>query len=185
MRIWKFLQQCSPSDILGLPDLEKGDKINRDDFDCIEMAWLMGFMIKQGGVTPDLTMSKWGKVNYDRSKKRIAENLFKIKHWQILNVDYTELQNYNGTHFIDSPYQTGGYKYRHSKIDFQFLANWSRQRNGQVIVCENTKADWLPFVPMKSMNGLRYSTTEAIWTNYNTHFDNVQVSMFTDSGDFL
>lgn len=178
-RIWKFLQSCSPNDILNLPNLQVGDKINRDDFDCIEMAWLMGFMIKQGGVTPDLTMSNWGSINYARSKKRIAENLFKIKHWKVLNLDYREIPNTKATWFIDSPYVNGGQKYKYSskKLDFRLLGKWCQERTGQVIVCENTKADWLPFMPMKSMNGLRYSTVEAIWTNQHTHYHNIQTQL--------
>jgi len=38
-------------------------------------------------------------------------------------------------------------------------------RNGQVIVCENTKADWMDFKPLKKMKGSLHTTTEAIWTN--------------------
>lgn len=45
---------------------------------------------------------------------------------------------------------------------------------GQVIVCENSSAEWLPFVPLKETIGVRRKTQEVIWTNYHTHFNNVQ-----------
>jgi len=58
------------------------------------------------------------------------------------------------------------------------LAEWCKTRNGQTIVCENTKADWLPFKPMKEMYGSQYKTTEAIWSNHVTNYDNVQLPLF-------
>ncbi|MEE1897095.1 hypothetical protein V1389_02030 [Flavobacterium rakeshii] len=178
-RIWKFLQQCSPGDIYGLPDLKQGDKIDREEYDCIEMAWLMGFMIKQGGCTPDLTMSKWGEVNYNRSKKRVAESLFKIKHWTIIHGEYTDLKNIPATWFIDPPYQIAGQRYRHSAkdIDFNTLATWCKSRKGQTIVCESAGANWLPFVPLKRMNGLIRSTTDVIYTNEKTPYNNKQLQL--------
>jgi hypothetical protein len=45
-----------------------------------------------------------------------------------------------------------------------------------VIVCENTKATWLPFKPMIDMQGAMYKTTEAIWSNQRTNYDSVQQS---------
>jgi len=175
-RIWKFLQLCSPADILSLPKLKPGDKIDRSSFDCIEMAWLMGFMINSGCATPMLTMSRWGYVNFPRSVKIILENLHKIKHWTILNLDYLELESYVGTHFIDPPYIAAGYKYRFGsdKIDFNCLSEWCKNRQGQIIVCEDSKANWLPFNPMKRMNGIVKTQTEGIYTNEFTQYNNIQ-----------
>lgn len=52
-------------------------------------------------------------------------------------------------------------------------------RSGQVVVCENTKADWLPFKPMKQIQGgANTNTTEAIWSNHITNYDNEQIKMF-------
>jgi len=50
-------------------------------------------------------------------------------------------------------------------------------RNGQVIVCENTKADWLPFKPMVEMQGTMFRTTEAIWSNQRTNYDAQQTTL--------
>ena len=60
------------------------------------------------------------------------------------------------------------------KIDFEKLAAWCKEREGQIIVCENTKADWLPFKAMKDMIGSTFKTTEAIYSNEKTSYDNVQ-----------
>lgn len=182
-RIWKFLQQCSPADIKSLPNLKHGDKIHRDEFDCIEMAWLMGYMINSGVATPMLTMSHWGEKNYYRSKEIIINNLFKIKHWKVLNSDYTELDNVKATWFIDPPYIDAGYKYKESskKINFSELASWCKTRNGQTVVCESANAKWLPFLPMKKMNGIKgESKLEAIWSNEITNYDNIQTHLILE-----
>jgi len=90
------------------------------------------------------------------------------------------LENVEATWFIDPPYEFGGHEYKCSNknIDFDKLAEWCKERNGQAIVCENTKATWLPFKPMKEMQGTMFKTTEAIWSNIPTNFDNVQQSLF-------
>ena len=49
------------------------------------------------------------------------------------------------TWFIDPPYTVGGFWYKFSQIDYQHLSTWCRERKGLSIVCENNKADWLPF----------------------------------------
>ena len=51
-------------------------------------------------------------------------------------------------------------------------------RKGQVIVCENTKADWLPFYAMKNLKGSIHKTTEAIWSNYPHNFMATQPELF-------
>lgn len=167
VRLWLYLQRCSEGDILKLPKLRAGEKINRNDFDCVEQGYLMGYLIANGTVYPQLTVSKWGAVVMEKQKKDIAANLFKIRHWKIIQGDFTECDPKAATWFIDPPYQFGGDKYVFSnkKINYAHLAKWCKEREGQVIVCENTKADWLQFSPMKKQNGIRYTTTEAIWTN--------------------
>ncbi len=62
------------------------------------------------------------------------------------------------------------YDFGSGAIDFPALGDWCRGRQGQVIVCENDGADWLPFTPFASahaMFGTRRSgrSAEAIWTN--------------------
>jgi hypothetical protein len=50
-------------------------------------------------------------------------------------------------------------------IDYKNLAEWCKNRNGQIIVCENSKADWLPFQNIKLMQGSKYRTMESMFVN--------------------
>jgi hypothetical protein len=179
--IWKYLQQCSIGDIKSLPSISLGQKIRRDMFDCDEQFWLMGFLVQDGVNAPRLTMSKFGAgTNFEIKKKNIYENLFKIRHWRIEELSYEAIDNCQATWFIDPPYQYGGEYYVESnkKIDFGILADWCKSRNGQIIVCENTKANWLPFKPMIEFQGSIHKTIEAIWCNDRTSYDFQQVSLF-------
>lgn len=178
VRIWKWLQEASEQDIMSLPEPKLGEKINREDFDCIEQAWLMGFLVQQGVVTPMLTVSPFAEGNIRVQKKNIAQQLFKIKHWEIRLDDYENVENEEATWFIDPPYEVGGYKYKHNKINYGSLADWCRTRKGQAIVCENSKASWLPFRQMAKMKGTIFTTTEVIWSNQQTNYDWETIPMF-------
>jgi len=174
--LWKWLQTQTPNDILGLPNMDKGEDLRLIDIPK-EAKVLIGFCINRGSVTPKNIAS--GFNNWNEDKKRIAGELHKIKHWTIIHGSYEDLENVEATWFIDPPYQFGGEHYIEStkNIDFLKLAEWCMTRKGQTIVCENTKADWLPFKPMKEMYGSQYKTTEAIWSNHKTNYDAVQQSL--------
>lgn len=180
IKIWRWLQKCSPNDILSLPELKKGETIDSYNFDCEEAKWLTGFIIQGGVNAPRKTASLYGHKMTAIEKKRIAKNIFKIKHWNILMGSYEDLPDKKATWFIDPPYQFGGEYYVESNknIDYAKLSHWCMSRSGQVIVCENTKANWLDFKPMKDMQGSMYKTTEAIWSNIPTNYDNVQQTLF-------
>lgn len=182
-RIWKWLQECEVSDIEKLPHiLLPKDNLKNYNFDCKEAKFLMGFIIAKGSQSPRnkpskrATIDRPNTINFTLNK--IKNNLHKIKHWTILHGSYEELNNVKATWFIDPPYQYGGHVYVESKIDFKLLYNWCIERKGQVIVCENTKADWMNFKPMMKNKGNRKTTTEAIWSNIPTNFDNVQQTLF-------
>lgn len=50
-------------------------------------------------------------------------------------------------------------------IDYVELADWCKSRNGEIIVCENSKADWLDFVPIAKLKGQLHVTTEVVFLN--------------------
>ena len=102
--------------------------------------------------------------SWSRDKKRIAKDLHKIKHWDIRLGNYNEIENIKATWYIDPPYQCQKL-YRHNNIDYKSLADWCRSREGQVIVCENSKADWMDFKPLVELSGQRTRTLEVMWTN--------------------
>lgn len=177
VNLWKWLQTQTPSDILGLPNMDK-----RVDFRMVDIPKqakaLIGFCTNQGSATPRNMVG--GFNGWNNAKKQIAAGLHKIKHWEIMQCSYDDLANETATWFIDPPYQFGGKYYKESSkyITFEKLGEWCKSRKGQVIVCENTKADWMDFKPMKGMNGSRYKTTEAIWSNLPTAFDLEQLLLF-------
>jgi site-specific DNA-adenine methylase len=166
IKIWKWLQLCSAEDIKRLPDPKAGEDIRKYKFECEEAQVLMRFMIGGGLAHPQWRVSPQGFGNgASNQKNNIIRDLHKIKHWKIICADYLELANEKATWFIDPPYQVGGHKYHEHAIDYAALAEWCKSRDGHVIVCENTKADWLPFYSLRINHGQYSDTTEAIWSN--------------------
>ena len=179
VNIWKWLQRCSEKDILGLPTLKLGDDIRTLNVND-EAKLFLGMLAGVASTSPRWKVSAYSAEQNGRKNelKRIAGHLHKIRHWEIRHGCYMDLQNEAATWFVDAHYQFGGNGYKYGKIDFVFLSEWCRNREGQVIVCENTKADWLPFVPVTKLHGAMSETVEAIWSNHKTNYDNVQVSLF-------
>ena len=185
VNLWKWLQNQTPNDILGLPNMDKGQDLRLIDMPK-EAKALIGFCINQGSSTPKNMVG--GFNGWNNAKKQIAKELHKIKHWEIRQGCYTDLQNEKATWFIDPPYQFGGEYYKESSknLTFEKLGEWCKTRNGHVIVCENTKADWMDF---KEINFFKHAnnmgnekTTEAIWTNFPTQYDSVQQELFSWAG---
>jgi hypothetical protein len=179
VEVWSYLINASEKDILALPKLKKKEDLRNFNLSDIEMKF-MGFLVTGGVESPRFKVASFNGVDVERDLKRISKLLYKIRHWKIIQSSFDELENTEATWFIDPPYQFGGEHYKESnkKIDFNLLAKWCKCRNGQIIVCENTKANWLPFTPMKEMQGTIYKTTEAIWSNYKTNYDNIQQKLF-------
>lgn len=176
IKAWKYLQECSPGDILGLPILKIGMDLSTLNLSEGERIFL-GFNAGVGSPSPRNKVSMFAALqnSYKNKFKNIAENLYKIKHWQVELGNYDSIENKIATWFIDPPYQNGGNAYIHYKINYEYLSSFCNDRDGQAIVCENTKANWMDFKPLKLSRGVNGThTTEAIWTNYHTHFNNVQ-----------
>jgi len=180
VEVWNYLKNASEHDIYGLPKLEKGDSINNYHYLSKVEQDFLGFLVCAGSSGGRRNVGSMKGINVEADLKRISKNLFRIKHWEIKLGSYEEIENVEATWFIDPPYQFGGHEYKCSnkQIDFKNLAEWCKSRNGQVIVCENTKADWLPFKPMIEMQGTMFKTTEAIWSNHKTNYDAVQQVLF-------
>lgn len=99
-------------------------------------------------------------------RERVASQVNAIKHWRVIEADYAAVSDIEATWFVDPPYQLTGYGYVHSSkaMDFATLATWCRSRRGQIIMCENPGADWLPFAPFGSVTGMSGAPSrEAIW----------------------
>lgn len=89
-----------------------------------------------------------GVEHFGRLKVKMR-HLLPLHGWSIVMGDYRDLPNKEVTWFVDPPYNNDAglrYRYGPSSIgDYDELARWCRSRKGQVIVCENVGASWLPF----------------------------------------
>lgn len=110
----------------------------------------------------DRMVKDWGMI-----RSRVARMLPLIKKWEISCAGYEEAPDIKATWFIDPPYKphllpgrhTGGYHYFSQPLDYDSLSTWCKDRHGQVIVCEQSPADWLPFQPFrKQRNGVGAGT---------------------------
>lgn len=164
---WDFLIKANTNDILNLPDLKEG--LNLDTISSLsdgEKA-LLGFFANPSSAVPKKTVTKRGETAWNRHKKYLIDNIHKVNHWKIYNQSYTEIDNINATWFCDPPYFSGG-KYYHSsccskQINYSELAEWCLSRKGEIIVCENSSATWLPFKPLVELNGQLHKTMEVIY----------------------
>ncbi len=149
--IWTWLlEQATPQQIESLPLVKVGEK-SSEFLHIIHAVTKMAFHFKTIKVTPIL------ERNWEISKRYMAENLYKIKHWRIICGNYTESPNLEATWFIDPPYKhTPGLGYRHSSkhLDYRLLASWVKMRQGEVICCEGEFGDYLPFRPLVESKGV-------------------------------
>ena len=125
--LWKWLQKQTRNDILSLPNMEKGEDLRMLDLPK-EAKFLIGFCINRGSKSPTNIAS--GFNNWNQDKIKIADNLFKIKHWKIIQGCFEDIPNQKATWYIDPPYQFGGEHYKESNknIDFKKLGKWCKSR---------------------------------------------------------
>lgn len=166
--VWNYLISASVKDIESLPDMSKGDKVEDHKHLTDAERYLIGFCINRGNPLPVRTANNYNSWNKDKIK--IASSLYKIRHWKVIHGSYESCTGEsNVTYFVDPPYVDKGYKYKHSIIDYEQLRKWCLNAgvNNQVIVCENTGADWLNFKTLVDIKGIRSTdSTEVMWTNY-------------------
>lgn len=163
VNIWNYLINASVKDIESLPELELGDKT--PEYLTQTEKDLLGFMMNRGSSTPKFTYTTWAARDKEitRHKNRIIKYLDKIRHWKVQLGSYEDIPNQKATWFIDPPYQKMGLRYKEKTIDYTHLANWSRERESQVIVCESEGADWMDFTPLCQIRGQKKNTIEVMW----------------------
>lgn len=176
--IWDYLIRASESDIRSLP-IPPPDTPIREIGLSQEAAWLIGYWVHQGSTHPGRQTSSWGQRKNQgwrpKIRERIAQQQPHIRHWKVKLGSYEEVENQPATWFIDPPYNNkAGERYYFSKwarpINFEGLGRFCRERKGQVIVCENEGATWLPFQSLGRFHAAtkpdgRTSSNEMIWTN--------------------
>lgn len=169
--LWRYLINVSENEILHLPNVEHEEDVREIPI-CQEARTLIGFWLNKGNASPCHTPSAWMRGGtHDTSfwgpevRYRIARQLQRIRHWTILEDDYSGAPDVEATWFIDPPYEIAGnaYRYGSKNLNYGRLAAFARSRKGQAIVCENSGATWLPFVPFSRTKSTHGESNEVIW----------------------
>lgn len=175
--VWRYLIGVSASEVRRIPLVDAVDDLPA--WVPPGGRWLVGFSMNSATTSPRKAISAgWRRLRDERGRNfggwteahraRVAEQVDAIRHWSIIEGDYTEAPDIEAVWFIDPPYNNAaGRHYVHADINYGTLGNWCRGRAGQVIVCENEGADWLPFRAFATMKAGPRSvgSNEAIWTN--------------------
>lgn len=149
--IWDFLIRATPEDIINLPN-------TKEECTFPEGRNLIGFYYARASTHPRNKPSAHSRFSKFHGwcqfrKEKLANQVKQIKHWKIYNQSYEQLDNFPATWFVDPPYSSpAGKKYKYNQIDYAKLANWCKERQGQVIVCEQEGATWLPFQEFRTIN---------------------------------
>ena len=175
--VWRYIVHAPEREIRALP-VEFDGSVDTLTSIPQEARWLIGFWLNKGNTHPCKTPSAWMRAGTHNTsywgpeiRERIASQQRYVRHWQVIETSYVNLPNVTATWFIDPPYNSSaGRLYRYHEIDYDQLAAWCRERKGQVIVCEQENATWLPFrylLSAKTTEGKNHSgpSREAIWTN--------------------
>lgn len=155
--LWERLRGMTPEQALAIPPPTVGERSS--DLLVMLRAASEHSLTGEYITVTDRMVSRWPHL-----LRRIADNIPKVQHWRIICGDFTDAPDIEATWFIDPPYEMMRRGYRHSGLDYSALATWCQERAGQVIVCEQHGADWLPFEPLAdalTTNNTR--KTEVVW----------------------
>lgn len=175
VNIWNYLINASEKDILSLPDMDSHVSVDVHSYLTPTEKALIGFNLSRGKARPRKTGH--GQNNWNKNKIKIASQLYKIRHWKIEKSDYKDIGNDLATWYIDPPYintqvKSNGERYPTGDgIDYNHLAEWCINRNGQIIVCEGGSADYLPFTLLKTINTNTNGTTSKKFNEVVFHLD--------------
>lgn len=185
--IWRFLTSAKPSEVMAIPPVEAVDDLPA--WVCQPARDLVGFSLNDGTTSPRKVLTSGLKKLRDRSdskrkfcgwtearRARVASQMPAIRHWRVIEGDYTAAPDIEATWFVDPPYiGRAGEHYVHGSgaLDFGHLGGWCESRRGQTIVCEGEGATWLPFkphvnakaFPARQGSPVRRVSRESVWTN--------------------
>lgn len=164
--LWRWLISVSSDEVMGLPL----DPSKRDGLPDAAQS-LIGFWCARGRVRPARTTGSswlrsglWPNSFWGESiRLRIAQQVQSIRHWKIIEGDYSAAPDVEATWFVDPPY-VGARHYLAKVDDFARLGDWCRSRRGAVIACEQQGAKWLPFKSFRRAKSIsRGSYNEVVW----------------------
>jgi hypothetical protein len=176
--IWRYLIRTSSREILSIPEVEAVADL--PSWVPQEARDLVGFWMNAAVCAPRARLSAGRKKLAGMGRKfegwtpatrqRIAEQVDKIRHWCVIEGSYDIVPNFDHpvTWFVDPPYDNdAGAHYVHASVDYLHLGAWCSSRHGQVIVCENEGATWLPFQPFRTLkagvNNTSGGSREVVW----------------------
>src|SRR5262249_19527254 len=122
-------------------------------------ATKQAFKYKTITVTPVL------ERNWEISKRIMAANVHKVKHWELICGDYSLVPNIEATWFVDPPYKSApgmGYDHGSDLLDYRRLREWALERRGELIFCEGDFGDYLPFRPLLTLAGVAGKTSKEV-----------------------
>lgn len=162
--LWRWvIQEATELDIRGFPDPVPGEQTPHL-LHILHSASKRWWQYNKCGVTPQL-ISAW-----EASKPYMASCIRKVKHWEIIEGDYSLAPDIEATWFIDPPYQGDagtGYRFGSDALDYKVLGEWCQGRQGQVMVCEGAGAVWLPFQPHRTLQAAAGKISgEVLYTNF-------------------
>lgn len=160
--LWHYLQQASSADILALPVPQPGELLSSYALLSDEERLLVSLHIGPGKNRSNDVVSKFSR--WPAGQRYVAQTVDKVRHWTITHGSYSDIPDADATWFVDPPYQRSGRLYRHHDIDFPHLSEWVKERTGQVVVCEQDGADWLPFTPLATIAiAGKHFSKETVW----------------------
>lgn len=169
--MWRWLISAAPSEIRAIPETDSVDDL--PEWVPAGARALVGFSMNSAGSTPRRTLSAGRRMLRAAHRQfegwtpalreRVATQVQYIRHWRVIEGDYTLAPDTAATWFIDPPYNNAaGRHYPHHRIDYAALAVWAKARDGQLIVCENAGADWLPFRSLGTFKAQNGGTTAEV-----------------------
>lgn len=165
--IWRWLISVSVDEVMALPlDVAQACNLPAPARDFVWM-WTKrcGVRALQPINSGWRTSGRWPSSFWGEAiRQRIAEQVPRIRHWRVIEGDYSDAPDTVATWFIDPPYINIGRNYLARVDDFAHLAAWCRSRRGPVMVCEAEGAEWLPFVPLaRARSCARTTYTEVVY----------------------
>lgn len=176
--IWRYLTRVTAEEVRRIPAVESTQDL--PDWVPQEGRWLVGMNLGTAVHSPRASLSAGLRRNAAdparrrlvcgwtaAMRERVAGQVQHIRHWRIIEGDYTAAPDVEATWFVDPPYVVHGRHYRRHVKNYEALGAWCRRLRGQVIVCEAEGAAWLPFRPfaeLPAMHGAQRSP-EVIWTS--------------------
>jgi site-specific DNA-adenine methylase len=175
--LWRFLLSPNALDLIEryVPDkVEAGQRVSEFDLpDGVPgLLYLMRSEANQGtmgGRGNHVQVTSMAVKCWHRLKPRLLHFVPKIAHWRLTNLDFLKINSGSATWFVDPPYaNNAGNRYRTSFNRFDELTTWCEMLRGQVIVCENAGAEWLPFESLAERRGVhsRYQKSNAMEVVY-------------------